>query len=220
MGRLRLPTLCFITDRHQCPNSELDPIVQAAIDGGANVIQLREKDLPAGELYSLGINLRRLTRGKALLLINDRCDVAQACGADGVHLPETSLPTAMARWIMGRQTLVGRSVHHADAAVQAERDGADLVQFGPIFATPSKPDAKPVGIEALREVASAVAIPVLAVGGINKDNAAEVIEAGASGAAVISAICGAEGPKEATEALVKAMNDAWRQRVEASRATA
>jgi thiamine-phosphate pyrophosphorylase len=220
MGRLRLPTLCFITDRHQCPNTELEPVVQAAIEGGANVVQLREKDLPAGELFSLGMIVRRLTRGKTLLLVNDRCDVAQACGADGVHLPEAGLPTPMARWILGRHGLVGRSVHDVDAAAQAERDGADLVQFGPIFATSSKPVAKPVGIKALREVAAAISIPVLAIGGINPENAAEVIEAGASGAAVISAICRAEDPREATQALVKAMNDAWSERVKATRATA
>jgi len=220
MGRLRLPTLCFISDRHQCPNGELEPVVQAAIDGGANVVQLREKDLPAGELFLLGMTVRRLTRGKALLLVDDRCDVAQACGADGVHLPESGLPTSMARWILGRHALVGRSVHDVDAAQQAERDGADLVQFGPVFATSSKPDAKPVGIKALREVASSISIPVLAVGGITPENAAQVIEAGASGVAVISAICAAEDPKGATEALVAAMNEAWAKRLGETKATA
>lgn len=220
MGRLRLPTLCFISDRHRCPNGELEPVVQAAVEGGANVVQLREKDLPAGELFLLGMSVRRLTRGKALLLLNDRCDVTQACGADGVHLPENGLPTSMARWILGRHALVGRSVHDVDAAQQAERDGADLVQFGPVFATSSKPDAKPVGLKALREVANSISIPVLAVGGITPENAAQVIEAGASGVALISAICAAEDPKAAAESLVAAMNEAWAKRLGETKATA
>jgi len=212
MGRLRLPTLCLITDRHQCGGTELEAVVKAAIEGGVNVVQLREKDLPAGELFSLGMRLREVTRGKALLLINDRVDVAQACGADGVHLPENGLPTSIARWVMGRHALVGRSVHGVEAAAQAEKDGADLVQLGTIFASPSKPDSPPVGPELLREVADAVSIPVLAVGGVTLENAAEAIAAGAAGAAVISAICGAHDPKAAAKALVEAMTEAWNQR--------
>jgi thiamine-phosphate pyrophosphorylase len=212
MGRLRLPTLCLITDRHQCGETELEAVVEAAIEGGVNVVQLREKDLSAGELFSLGMRLREVTRGKALLLINDRVDVAQACGADGVHLPENGLPTSIARWVMGRHALVGRSVQGVEAAAQAEKDGADLVQIGTIFASPSKPDSPPVGPELLREVADAVSIPVLAVGGVTLENAAEAIAAGAAGAAVISAICGAHDPKAAAKALVEAMTEAWNQR--------
>jgi len=212
MGRLRLPTLCLITDRHRCGGTELEAVVKAAIEGGVNVVQLREKDLPAGELFSLGMRLREVTRGKALLLINDRVDVAQACGADGVHLPENGLPTSIARWVMGRNALVGCSVHSVEAAAQAERDGADLVQLGTIFVSPSKPDSPPVGPELLREVADVVSVPVLAVGGVTRENAAEVIAAGASGAAVISAICGADDPKAAARALVEAMTEAWSRR--------
>jgi len=212
MGRLRLPTLCLVTDRHQCGETELEAVVEAAIEGGVNVVQLREKDLSAGELFSLGMRLREVTRGKALLLINDRVDVAQACGADGVHLPENGLPTSIARWVMGRHALVGRSVHGVEAAAQAEKDGADLVQLGTIFASPSKPDSPPVGPELLREVADAVSIPVLAVGGVTLENAAEAIAAGAAGTAVISAICGAHDPKVAAKALVEAMTEAWNQR--------
>jgi len=213
MGRLRLPTLCLITDRHQCGGSELEAVVEAAIEGGVNVVQLREKDLPAGELFSLGMRLRAVTRGKALLLINDRVDVAQACGADGVHLPENGLPTSIARWVMGRNALVGRSAHAVEAAVQAGRDGVDLVQLGTIFDSPSKPDSTPAGPELLREVADAVSVPVLAVGGVTPENAAEAIAAGASGVAVISAICGADDPKAAAKALVEAMTEAWSRRM-------
>ena len=120
MGRLRLPSLCFVTDRKVCGDKPLEDVVSQAIDGGANVVQLREKDLPAGELFALGVRLRAVTKNRSLLLINDRLDIVQACGADGVQLPENGLPTSVARWVLGRHALIGRSVHSVEAAKQAE----------------------------------------------------------------------------------------------------
>jgi thiamine-phosphate pyrophosphorylase len=187
-------------------------VVGEAIKGGVNLIQLRERDLPTGELLALAMRLREVTRGHALLVINDRLDVAQAAGATGVHLPENGLPVAIARWLLGQHVLIGRSVHSEEAAIEAERDGADYVQLGAIYATESKPDAKPVGPELVRKVSSAVTIPVLAVGGVRPENAAEVIEAGASGASVISAIQSADDPEAATRQLVEAMREAWKKR--------
>jgi thiamine-phosphate pyrophosphorylase len=209
LGRLRLPTLCLITDRERCGKTSLETVVEGAVKAGANVVQLREKDLPAGELFALAGRLRTVTRGRALLLVNDRIDVAMACGADGVHLPEDGLPVGMARWLLGKHALIGCSVHSVEAAVQAERNGADFVQVGTIFATDSKPEAQPVGAKLVDEVAKVVSIPVLAVGGVKAKNVAEVIAAGASGASVISAICGAREPEKATDELVKAMAEAW-----------
>ncbi len=209
LGRLRLPTLCLITDRQRCGDVSLDTVVEGALKGGVNVVQLREKDLPVGELFALATRLREVTRGHALFLVNDRIDVAMACGADGVHLPEDGLPVGMARWLLGKHTLIGRSVHSTEAAAQAERDGADLVQVGTIFATDSKPDAKPAGLELIEEVAKVVSVPILAVGGIKADNVTGVITAGASGVSVISAICGARDSEKAAEKLIKAMAEAW-----------
>jgi len=186
--------------------------VSEAIKGGVNLIQLREKDLPTGELLTLAMRLREVTRGHALLVINDRLDVAMAAGADGVHLPENGLPVAIARWLLGQHTLIGRSVHSEEAATEAEQAGADYVQLGTIYATESKPDAKPAGPGLVRKVSGAVTIPVLAVGGVRPDNAAEVIEAGASGASVISAIQGADDPQAAARQLVEAMSEAWKKR--------
>jgi len=224
VGRLRLPTLCLITDRQRCGKSPLEDVVDEAIKGGVNLIQLREKDLPTGELLALAIRLREVTRGRAILVINDRLDVVQAAGADGVHLPENGLPVAIARWLLGQHTLIGRSVHSEEAAAEAEQAGADYVQLGAIYATESKPDAKPAGPDLLRKVSAAVAIPVLAVGGVRAENAAEVIAAGASGASVISAIQDADDPQAATHQLVEAMSEAWKKRAtllekEAARAT-
>jgi len=186
--------------------------VEEAVKGGVNLIQLRERDLPAGELLTLTTRLREVTRGHALLVINDRLDVALAAGVDGVHLPENGLPVAIARWLLGQHTLIGRSVHSKEAAVEADQAGADYVQLGAIYATESKPEAKPAGPDLVREVAAAVSIPILAVGGIRAENAAEVIEAGASGASVISAILGAAEPEAAARQLVETMAEAWKKR--------
>jgi len=212
VGRLRLPTLCLITDRQRCGESPLEDVIDQAVKGGVNLIQLREKDLPTGELLALAIRLREVTRGRALLVINDRLDVAQAAGADGVHLPENGLPVAIARWLLGQHTLIGRSVHSEEAAVEAEQAGADYVQLGTIYATESKPGVKPAGPGLVRKVSAAVATPVLAVGGVQPDNAAEVIEAGASGASVISAIETAADPQAAARQLVEAMSEAGKKR--------
>jgi thiamine-phosphate pyrophosphorylase len=212
VGRLRLPTLCLITDRQRCGESSLEDMVEQAIKGGVNLIQLRERDLPTGDLLALAMRLREVTRGRAILVINDRLDVAMAAGADGVHLPENGLPVAIARWLLGQHTLIGRSVHGEEAAIEAERGGADYVQLGTIYATESKPDAKPAGPALVRKVSGAVTIPVLAVGGVQAENAAEVIEAGASGASVISAIQGADDPEAAARQLVEAMSEAWKTR--------
>jgi thiamine-phosphate pyrophosphorylase len=212
VGRLRLPTLCFITDRRRCDKQPIETMVDEAIKGGANVIQLREKDLPAGELFALAMRLHEVTRNRAILVINDRLDVNLAVGTDGVHLPENGLPVSIARSLLGQHTLIGCSVHSEEAAVEAERGGADYVQIGTIYATESKPDAEPAGPDLVRKVSSALTIPVLAVGGVGAKNAGEVIEAGASGASVISAILGASEPEAATRQLVEAMSEAWQKR--------
>ena len=213
MGRLRLPSLCLVTDRKLCGDKPLEEVVSQAIDGGANVVQLREKDLPAGELFALGVRMREITKNRALLLINDRLDIVQACGADGAQLPGTGLPTSVARWVLGRHALIGRSVHDIEAAKQAETDGADMVIVGPVFETSSKPEAKPVGTALVKEIAESVPLPVIAIGGIKPENAGEVIRSGAAGVAVISAICGADDPMAAAQSLTEAMAEAWRDRL-------
>ena len=212
VGRLRLPVLCLITDRHRCGDPSLEAVVDEAIKGGVTLVQLREKDLPAGELLALATRLRDVTRGRAILVINDRLDVALAVGADGVHLPEKGMPASIARLLMGRHSLIGCSVHSEEAAAEAELGGADYVQLGTIYATESKPGAEPAGTDLLRKVSTALTIPVLAVGGVRDQNAAEVIEAGAAGASVISAILGATDPQAATSQLAEAMGEAWKTR--------
>lgn len=193
--------LMLVTDRSQCGDRSLPEVVAEAIEGGVNVVQLREKDLPAGELVALARQLRGVCGHQALLLINDRVDVAMLSGADGVHLPENGLPTAAVRKLLPPSFRIGRSVHTINAARQAEQDGADYLLIGTIFASPSHPGQTPGGPELVRGVVRRVQLPVVAIGGVTAENVEQCWNAGASGVAVISSILGAEDPRAAAERL-------------------
>jgi len=206
VGKLTVPCLVLVTDRRLCRALSLEQAVAEAVEGGANLVQLREKDLAAVDLLALAEKLRAVTHlGRALFLVNDRLDVALVCSADGVHLPERGLPVAFARRLAGEGFIVGRSVHSVAEAVRAQEEGADYVQVGTIFASRSHPDQPPAGLGLLEAVAAAVTIPILAVGGITAANVGEAMGAGASGAAVISAILATPSPREAARGLAQAM---------------
>jgi thiamine-phosphate diphosphorylase len=199
----------LITDRHRLRGRPLEEVASLAVEGGVNVVQLREKDLSGGELYDLAITVHAVLRGRALLLVNDRLDVAVAAGTDGVHLPEHSIPPAKARRIAGEACIIGRSVHNVEAALRAVDEGADYLLFGNVYETASKPGAPAAGIELVRAVAEAVQAPMIAVGGITANNLAPVIEAGADGVAVIGAIMDADDPKAAAARLRAALDAAY-----------
>ncbi len=203
------PCLMLITDRTRLRGRELEEVASEAVDGGVNAVQFREKDLPGDEFYDLAATVHAVVRGRALMLVNDRVDVALAIGADGVHLPEKSIPGKRSRDVAGDACIVGRSIHDVGAARVAEADGADYVQIGTIYATASKPDAKAGGLDLVAAVREAVNIPVIAVGGIDATNAAEVIAAGADGIAVIGAIMHADDPRGAADELRTAVNAAY-----------
>jgi thiamine-phosphate pyrophosphorylase len=202
--------LYVITDRQQTAGRPLPAVVEAALRGGAPAFQLREKDLAPRELYPLAQEMRQLTQAyEARLLINDRIDVALAVDAEGVHLTTTSLPVAVARRLLGPERLLGVSTHSLAEAQAAAAGGADFVVFGPVFFTPSKASyGEPVGLEALRAVCAAVALPVLAIGGIKKTNLDRVIAAGAGGIAVISAVIAADDPTAAAQDLLATLHAA------------
>jgi thiamine-phosphate pyrophosphorylase len=205
VGKLTVPCLALVTDRRLCQALSLEEAVAQAVEGGANLVQLREKDLLTADLLALAEKLRAVTQGRALFLVNDRLDVALACSADGVHLPERGLPVAAARLPDGQGFVIGRSVHSVAEAVRAQAEGADYVQVGTIFASRSHPGLPVAGLGLLEAVAAAVTIPILAVGGITAANVGDVMHAGASGAAVISAILGAPSPREAARGLAQAI---------------
>ncbi len=211
MNTLPYPCLCLVTDRALCGGSLVDKVA-AAVSGGVDAVQLREKDMPAGELLELARRLRAVTDGKALLLINDRLDAALAAGADGLHLPEASLSAQDAKGVTPSDLLVGKSVHGLPAASQAAAEGADYLILGTIFPTASKPGADTGGIGFLSTVTSQVDAPVIAIGGIDARNIASVIKAGAHGAAVVSAILASPDPEKAARELKQLMLSAVESR--------
>lgn len=200
--------LYLISDRHLTAGRPLPAVLEAALRGGVKAVQVREKDLAPGELYPLVRELRQLTwQHGARLLINDRIDIAMAVQADGVHLTTTSLPITVARQVLGAEALIGASTHNLIEAQAAADGGADFLVFGPVFFTPSKaPYGEPVGLAALRAVRSAVKTPILAIGGIKKDNVEQVLATGADGIAVISAIIAADDPAAATRDLLETLH--------------
>jgi thiamine-phosphate pyrophosphorylase len=201
--------LYLITDRSACARPLLD-VVDACLAAGLRAVQLREKDLAVRDLLELAVRVRERTRRHgARLLVNDRADVALAVGADGVQRTHASLPVSALRAMGGGRLLIGASVHSLDQAREAEAQAADFLVFGPVYDTPSKRRyGPPKGLAALDRVAAAVRCPVLAVGGITPPRVPEVLEAGAAGVAVISAILGAPSPADATKAFVDALGGA------------
>lgn len=180
-------------------------LVAAFVRGGAVVVQLRLKGAAAGEVLGVAREARKLCEGKALLLINDRPDVAKLAEADGVHLGQDDLPIGAARALLGPKALIGISTH-SDEEID-DSDGADYIGFGPIFPTQSKLGAKlppPHGIEGLARAVRRAKVPVVAIGGIAALNAAEVAAAGAYCAAAIADLCNAGDPESATRELVAA----------------
>lgn len=178
---------------------------RAAIDGGARVVQVRMKSAPAGEVLEAARRIVALARGRALVLVNDRADLALLAGADGVHLGDEDLPVAEARRLVGPDLLVGRTTRTLEEARAAIRDGADHVGYGPIFPSRTKPLAiPPRGLDGLRAVAAALGAPVVAISGIDLSNAGEVGRAGAACAAVVEAVFGAGDPAENAARLAAA----------------
>jgi len=197
--------LCLVTDRSQTRGRDLVTVVGECLAAGLPAVQVREKDLPAAELAALCRRLRAPTRERgALLIVNDRVDVALATAADAVQRTSASLPLEDIRAIAGARLRVGASVHSLEDAVEAK--GADWVVFGPVYDTPSKRRyGAPQGLDALAKVAGRVRIPVVAIGGITPERVAEVRAAGASGVAAITAILDAPSPADAVRRFLAAL---------------
>lgn len=182
-------------------------VVREALQGGAPCIQLRAKRMSTRGMIDLGHRLREETLSHgALLIVNDRVDVALLVGADGAHLGDDDLPLAAARSISPPGFILGRSIDTPEEAVQAEREGADYVGVGPVRATPSKLDAAPaIGLAGITAVRSATRLPLVAIGGIDSSSAADIAAAGADGVAVIRAVMQADSPAEASRHLLAAV---------------
>ncbi len=183
----------------------MEEVVDRAVNHGVRMVQLREKDLSAHDLYELGLRLKNVIDDRATLIVNDRMDIALALNADGVHLPEDGVPVAEARRIAGPDMLIGRSVHSVSKAIEAESSGADFLIAGTIFPSASHPGGPALGTDFLRALSREVSIPILGIGGITTQDVGDVMEAGGSGAAVISAISEAEDPGAAAHSLLDRM---------------
>jgi thiamine-phosphate diphosphorylase len=196
--------LYVITDEQVSRGRSHLQVAEAAILGGADVLQLRDKESTSGRLFQVALQLRKLTRGaKVPLIVNDRLDIALAADADGVHLGQDDLPASVARKIMGSGRILGVSAETVAEAMAAEKDGADYLGVGPVFeARGTKPDAgDPRGLELIAEIRRHCRLPIVAIGGIDAENARKVLEAGADAAAVISAIAAADDIVEAARRL-------------------
>ncbi len=194
----------LITNRKIC-EAKLADIISQAIDGGVETVQLREKDLSSVELYVLASEIREITRENgANLIINDRVDIALAVDADGVHLGWKSLGIGLVRKMIGHDKLIGFSAHNLQEAKKAEDSGADYVTISPIFDTVYKDYfVEPLGTEKIGKIKEEIDIPVIALGGINENNVNGVLENGAYGIAVISAILQSEDPRQSANRLYK-----------------
>ena len=194
----------LITNRNIC-EAKLVDIISQAIDGGVETVQLREKDLSSVELYVLASEIRKITREKgANLIINDRVDIALAVDADGVHLGWQSMDIETVRTMIGHDKMIGFSAHNLQEAEEAENSGADYISISPIFDTAYKDYlVEPLGTEKIGKIKEEIGIPVIALGGINENNVSSVLENGADGIAVISAILQSEDSRQSASRLYK-----------------
>ena len=204
------PCLCLVTDRRVGDAATLVTRVAQAVSGGVDLVQLREKDLPGAQLLELAAALREALGDAALLVVNERVDVAAALPADGVQLGEDALPVPAARRLLGPDALIGRSVHSVAGAEQAAEDGADFLVVGTMYASPSHPGEAPAGPGLVRAVAQTGPLPIIGIGGITAANCGEVITAGAMGVAVITGILADPDPGAAARRIKEAMQAARR----------
>src|SRR5258706_13488354 len=187
-------------------------VVRAALEGGADAVQIRDKSSTAYNLSLVSAEIQPLARKfGAAFFVNDRVDVALLAGSDGVHVGQEDLPAREARRLLPRPRLIGVSAGTPEEARRAEGEGADYIGAGPVFGTATKPDAgEPLGLERLARIVAAVGIPVVAIGGITRENVAQVFAAGASGAAVVSAVIGADDIAAAARGIKRSIVEARR----------
>lgn len=194
--------LYAVTDRHWLNGATLISQVEAALKGGATFIQLREKNLDDEAFYKEALEIQKLCRNyKVPFVINDNVELAKKIGADGVHVGQSDMEALDVRKVLGDDKIIGVSAQTVEQAVLAEKRGADYLGVGAVFHTDSKADVAEVSRETLKAICDAVDIPVIAIGGINKENVSELAGTGICGIAVISAIFAEKDIKKATEKL-------------------
>ena len=205
----KLKGLYVIIDAQAAQERDLVTLAKAILQGGARVIQLRDKVHDKGDVLPIARRIQALCEEHdALLIINDHADLAVACNAHGVHLGQHDLPIEEARAVLRPHQLIGSSNALLEEALESERQGADYVAVGAIFPTNTKEKTRPAGLATLRQVRDRVSIPVVAIGGIGHENVADVVRAGADALCVISAVVGSPDPEQAARRLVAAIESA------------
>ena len=195
--------LYLVTDRGLCGGRPLEDVVLQAVRGGAACVQLREKDISTRAFIEEAVRIKALLAPfRVPLIINDRVDVALAAGADGVHVGQDDMPYAMARRLMGPGAIIGLSVETWDDVEKARNLDVDYLGVSPVFLTPTKTDTKGSwGLNGLTKIRARLRHPLVGIGGLNRDNAADAVLAGADGVAVVSAVCAAPDPFRAAQEL-------------------
>ena len=205
-------SLYLVADVSRTERHSLEKSVEQAIIGGCTAIQLRDKNISDLEFYNLARKIKEVTdKFKIPLIINDRIDVALAVEAAGVHVGQSDLPAEVVRKIINKDMILGVSVTDINEAIRAQKEGADYLGVGAAFSTNSKKDVSCISHETIRDICQAVQIPVIAIGGITKDNVKELSSSGICGIAVISAIYGQKDIKKASEELKTATKEMVRE---------
>ncbi len=190
------------SDEFESEDKFLDAIA-SALEGGVDILQLREKTMPASKILELGKKIKQLClQYDVTFIVNDRIDIAALLEADGVHLGQDDLDVQSARDILGANAIVGVSTHAPEQALKAVQDGADYIGVGPVFATPTKQGRSPVGLEYVKWASENIEIPAFAIGGIDAENCQEVFDAGLKRIAVVRAIINANSPQQAAEKIL------------------
>ena len=193
------------SDKFESEDLFLDAVA-SALKGGVDILQLREKNMPANKIIELGKKVKLLcAEYGATFIVNDRVDIAYVLDADGVHLGQDDMDIESARKILGNNAIIGISTHASAQAQKAVADGADYIGMGPVFTTPTKPGRQSVGLEYVKWVSENIKIPAFAIGGIDLDNVQDVVNAGAKKIAVVRAIINSDNPEKAAQEFLKVL---------------
>ena len=199
-------SLYLVTDRKLSKGRSLEYIIEQAVKGGVTMVQLREKDCSTRKFYELAVKVKNILKDKNIpLIINDRLDIALAVEADGLHIGQSDMPYEIARQILGADAIIGLSVENLEQAIEANKfEDLDYIGLSPVFSTPTKTDINTqLGLQGIRDIAKISKHKMVGIGGINFSNAKDIINAGAHGISVVSAICSADDPYLATKKLKK-----------------
>lgn len=208
-------SLYLVLDPDLCRRHSMVETAMAAIAGGATIVQLRDKTAGTDGLVRVGRDLMRAMEGTNVpLIVNDDIEAAIAIGAHGLHVGQDDMPSARARERLGPDKIIGLSIESEEVARKVDRTIVDYVGIGPIFATPTKPDHKPaIGFDGLENLSRMVGLPSVAIGGLKREHVMPVLESGANGLAVVSAICGQPDPKAAAAEIAENLRSARAKRM-------